>query len=240
VKKFYPKTNPIGRRLRPSGGAVAWLTIVGVLKDVKQGGLEAKTGTELYFLYDQAARLGNASPNLNIVMRTNLPAASVASAVRSTVTAIDSSLPITNIRTMEDVFGESVSRPRFLMQLLALFGGLALVLAAIGTYGLLSYAVTERRQEIGIRMALGATRQGVLALVLRQGLLLTGIGLVVGLVAALYLTRFMQTMIFQVEPNDPLTLVAVASFISLVAMIACFLPAQRATRVDPMRVLRED
>jgi ABC-type antimicrobial peptide transport system permease subunit len=141
---------------------------------------------------------------------------------------------------MEDVFAVSMARPRFLTTLLGMFAGLALLLAAIGTYGILSYAVTERRQEIGIRMALGASRGTVLGMVLRHGLILAGAGLLIGLGASALLTRFLQAQLFNVSPIDPLTLTAVSLFISIVAMVACFVPAQRATTVDPMIVLRQD
>jgi ABC-type antimicrobial peptide transport system permease subunit len=153
---------------------------------------------------------------------------------------MDPTLPLVNMRTMEDVFVASVTRPRFLMQLLAIFAALALLLAAVGTYGILSYSVTERRQEIGIRMALGASRGSVLGLVMGQGLKLTLAGLVIGLGGALALTRLMRTLLFNVRPTDPVTLASVAAFIAVVAIAACFLPARRATLVDPMRVLRQE
>jgi ABC-type antimicrobial peptide transport system permease subunit len=127
-----------------------------------------------------------------------------------------------------------------LAQLLGTFAGLALLLAAIGTYGILAYTVTERRKEIGIHMALGATRGNVLGRILRQGLQLTGIGLAVGLAAAFGLTRLLQTQLFNVEPTDPATMASVSAFIGLVALVACYVPAVRATRVDPMVVLRDE
>src|SRR5690606_23645087 len=139
-------------------------------------------------------------------------------------------------RTMDEVFAEAVAQPRFLTTLLGVFAALALILAAIGTYGILSYAVAERRQEIGIRMALGASRGSVLGSVLTQGLMLAGIGLA----ASFGLTRFLQTQLFNVRPTDPMTIVAVALFIAIVAVIACLVPARRATTVDPMIVLRQD
>jgi putative ABC transport system permease protein len=156
------------------------------------------------------------------------------------VQAMDPTLPIVRLRTMEGVFAESVSRPRFLAQLLGLFAGLALLLASIGTYGILSYSVTERRREIGIHMALGASRGNVLGMILRQGMRLTGVGLAGGLVAALALTRVLRAQLFNVTPSDPATLAGVAGFIGAVALIACYIPAMRATRVDPMVVLRDE
>jgi ABC-type antimicrobial peptide transport system permease subunit len=145
-----------------------------------------------------------------------------------------------NMRTMDDVFSQSVVRPRFLAQLLTIFGALALVLAAIGTYGILSYAVTERRHEIGIRMALGADRGAVLGMVLGQGMRVTALGLVVGIIGSLLLTRLVSTLLFEVKPTDPVTFLAVAVFITIIAALACLVPARRATRVDPMVALRDE
>jgi ABC-type antimicrobial peptide transport system permease subunit len=141
---------------------------------------------------------------------------------------------------MDDVFADSLSRPRFLAQLLGVFAGLALLLAAIGTYGILSYSVTERRREIGIHMALGANRATILAMILSQGMRLTVVGLFVGLLVALALTRVLRAQLFNVKPSDPSTMVAVSFFIALVALAACYIPASRATRVDPMVVLRDE
>jgi ABC-type antimicrobial peptide transport system permease subunit len=141
---------------------------------------------------------------------------------------------------MDDVFADSISRQRFLAQLLGVFAGLALALAAVGTYGILSYLVTERQREIGIRMALGADRGNVLSLVLKQGLSTTVIGLVIGVVGALALTRLASSLLFEVKPSDPLTFGAVAGVITLVALLACVIPARRATKVDPMVALREE
>ena len=152
----------------------------------------------------------------------------------------DSTLPIIKLRDMDDVFSQSLSRPRLLANLLGAFAGLALLLAAIGTYGVLSYMVSERRREIGIRMALGAERGTVLNSIMGQGLRLTAIGLGVGLAAAFGLTRLMESLLFGVQPSDPTTILAVVASITLIAAIACYLPAYRATRVDPVVVLRQE
>jgi predicted permease len=242
ARTFYKDQNPLGRRLRVSfNDAAPWFTIVGVVKDVKQGGLDSKTGTEIYFLNDQGPRVNNFSVrNMNIVVRSDLPIDTLAPQLRRAVQSMDPSLPIVRMRTMDEVFGASVSRPRLLMQLLGTFAGLALLLAAVGTYGILSYTVNERRKEIGIRMALGATRGNVMGRILGQGLRLTGAGLVVGLAASLLLTRVLQAQLFNVQPTDPATVAAVTASIAVVALIACYLPAARATRVDPMVVLRDE
>ena len=244
VRTFYKGESPVGRRLKPGIGPsakVPWFNIVGVVRDVKQGGLESETGTELYLLADQGPKLGNFAPtNMNIVVRSELPFDSLAPQIRRVVQSMDSSLPIVRLRTMDDVFGASVSRPRLLAQLLGTFAGLALLLAAVGTYGILAYTVTERRKEIGIHMALGATRGNVMTRILGQGMRLTAVGLVAGLVAAFGLTRLLQTQLFNVQPTDPVTMASVAAFITLVALVACYIPAARATRVDPMVVLRDE
>jgi putative ABC transport system permease protein len=149
-------------------------------------------------------------------------------------------VPIVRLRDMNGVFEESITRPRLLAQLLGGFAGLALLLAAIGTYGVLSYMVAERRREIGIRMALGADQGSVLGQVMKQGLTLTTIGIVVGLAGAIALNRLIASLLFGVQPNDVVTMVAVVATITLVAAIACVLPAWRASRVDPNVVLRDD
>ena len=240
ARTFYKDRSPVGRRVRPSAppnANVPWFTIVGVLKDVKQGGVDKKTGTELYFDLDQVNfNVGT----MNIVIRTTQQVDAIAGTIRATVASLDPSLPIVKLRSIEDVFTESIGRPRLLAQLLAIFACLALLLAAIGSYGVLSYMVSERRREIGIRMALGADRASVLRMVLTQGLRLTLAGMLVGLSAAFALSRLIASLLFGVTPTDPLTISAVVGLISFVALVACYLPAHGATRVDPMLVLREE
>jgi ABC-type antimicrobial peptide transport system permease subunit len=245
VRTFWKDRNPIGQQIRPCcGDQIPWMTVVGVAKDVKQGGIDQKTGTELYFLLEQMARLYPNSPagggEVNVVLRSAVPLATLRTSVEGIVHGVDPSLPVIRLREMDAVFRESLSRPRLLAQLLGAFAGLALFLASIGTYGLLSYLVNERRREIGIRMALGAERASVLRHIMGQGLRLALIGLVAGMAGAFALTRVMTTLLFNVTPHDPVTLVTVAVAISGVAALACLLPAQRATRVDPVVVLRDE
>ena len=246
VNTFWKDLNPIGQRLRPSTNQkdAPWFTVIGVAKDVKQGGIDQKTGTEMYFLVDQTAvqppPFNNAPGTMNLVLRTTLSPASVRTAVEGAVREADPSVPIVRLRDMDGVFAESIARPRLLAQLLGGFAGLALLLAAIGTYGVLSYMVAERRREIGIRMALGADQSSVLGSVMKQGLTLTTIGIVAGLIGALALNRLISSLLFGVEPTDATTIVAVVATITLVAGIACALPAWRASRVDPNVVLRDD
>jgi putative ABC transport system permease protein len=236
------KLEAIGHRLNPFyGPANQQFTIVGVVRDVKQGGLSKKTGTELYFLNEQVGRLTGFAPgNQNVVVRATLPEATLAQAIQQAVRAEDAQLPVVKLRTLEQVFEDSAARPRFLAALLGIFAGLALALAAIGTYGILSYSVTERTKEIGIHMALGATRGSVLGMILGQGMRLTTVGLLAGLAASFALTRLLQAQLFNVKPTDPATLTAVTAFIAVVALVACYVPAQRATRVDPIVTLRDE
>ncbi|MGE3886469.1 MAG: ABC transporter permease [Vicinamibacterales bacterium] len=246
VKTFWKDLNPIGQRLRPSGPPAAnipWFTVVGVAKDVKQGGVDQKTGTEFYFLADQTANfpgLGNMPATMNVVLRTTLPPAGLAQTIEGVMREADRAVPVVRLRDMNEVFADSIRRPRLLAQLLGAFAVLALLLAAIGTYGVLSYMVTERRREIGIRMALGAERGSVIGQVLKQGLLLAGIGVVAGLAGAFGLTRLVTSLLFGVQPTDPLTMGVVVATIAVVAAVASMLPAWRASRVDPIVVLRDE
>jgi putative ABC transport system permease protein len=243
-KRFYTwrKLEATGHRvgLFAARNQTVLFTIVGVVRDVKQGGLSKQAGTELYFLNDQGPRLTQFSPgNMNIVVRSALPEDTLSRDIQHAVREQDPSLPIVKLRSMDEVFSDAASRPRFLAELLGIFAALALALAAIGTYGILSYSVTERTKEIGIHMALGATRGSVLGMVLGQGMRLTCVGLVAGLIASFGLTRLLQAQLFNVRPTDPATLTGVAVFIAVIAFVACYIPAQRATRVDPMVTLRE-
>jgi putative ABC transport system permease protein len=242
VKTFYPNTNPIGRRVRPPGPDTAsWFTIVGVVKDVKQGGLEEETGTEIYFLNAQSARtFGFVPRTMYVVLRTNGDPMALSNSVRGIVRELDATLPVANIASMNEVLHESVARPRFLTLLLGIFAGVALALAAIGTYGVMAYSVAERRQEIGIRMALGAQSTSVLAMVLRQGFGVAAVGLALGTAGAFGLTKFLQTMLFNVSTTDPMSFVTAPLLLAFVALLACYLPARRATTVDPARVLKPE
>ena len=243
-KRFYTfrKLEATGHRVGVflGAGQPTMFTIVGVVRDVKQGGISKRTGTELYFLNEQSPRVAGFAPgNMNVVVRSTLPEDALAQQIQRAVREQDPSLPIVKLRTMDQVFADAASRPRFLAELLGIFAALALALAAIGTYGILSYTVTQRTKEIGIHMALGATRGSVLGMVLGQGMRLTIAGLVAGLFASFGLTRLLQAQLFNVKPTDPATLAAVAGFIAVIAFVACYIPAQRATRVDPMVTLRE-
>ncbi len=236
-KTFWPDESPIGRRVRAGGGS-PWLTVVGVVEDVKQGGLENRTGTELYFFVPQVVLVGYFPRTMNVVLRTDVPPASLASTVRETVWSLDRTLPLADQQTIGDVLYGSVATPRFVTLLLTIFAVVALSLAAVGTYGVMSYSVAERGHEIGIRMALGAEPSGVLSLVLSEGLMLAAVGVAAGLAAAFGLTRFMSTVLYEVTTTDLITFMAVPVILVLVAALAVLIPARRATRVDPIVVLR--
>jgi len=219
-----------------------------VAKDVKQAGIDRDAGAELYLFVDQPGPpvdgterwVITAPKTMNIALRTNVDASTLAPTLERAVRAINPSVPIVGLREMDAVFDESIGRPRLLAQLLGMFAGLALVLALIGTYGLLSFMVSERRREIGIRLAIGATRVGIVALVMKQGLIIAALGLVVGLAGALGLNRLFASLLFGVGPTDPVTLGAVVSTIAIVAAVACGLPSWRASRLDPNLALRAD
>jgi predicted permease len=243
VNKFWKGLDPIGRRLRP-GWAKPWFTVVGVAKDVKQAGLDRNVGTEFYFFVDQMAYapspVGRSPITINIVLRTSLPPEALSEPVERLVTQVDASIPVVGLREMDEVFSESIRRPRLLAELVGAFAGLSLVLAAIGAYGVLSYVVAQRRREIGIRLALGAGRSGVLAHVMKEGLMLTVAGVIIGLFGALILNRLMASLLFGVQPTDTATLAAATGTIMLVAAVACWLPARRASRLDPNLTLRDE
>jgi putative ABC transport system permease protein len=188
----------------------------------------------MYFTYEQA---GLFAPR-HVIVSTEVEPLSLAATVRKTVWEIDKDQPVSDISTMEDVLSESVARQRFSMLLLGIFAAVALALAAVGIYGVMSYSVAQRTREIGIRMALGAQGRDVLKLVIGQGMRLAFIGVTVGLIGAFALTRLMQSLLFGVSATDWLTFVVIAFLLAVVALLACYLPARRATKVDQMIALR--
>jgi predicted permease len=238
VNTFWKDRNPIGQRLRPCcGDQIPWYTVVGVAKDVKQGGIDQKAGTEFYQLIDQT---GGGPETINVVLRTTLSPSTLAQTIERTVREVNPTVPVVRFQGMDGVFAESIRRPRLLAQLIGAFAGLALLLAAVGTYGVLSYMVAERRREIGIRLALGADHSRVLGQVMKQGLVLTAVGLAAGLAGAFGVNRLIASLLFGVQPTDTTTMIVVVATISGVAAIACWVPAWRASRLDPNVVLRED
>jgi putative ABC transport system permease protein len=236
ANRYWPGDDPVGKRIKMGSlsSDAPWLTIVGVAADVRQFELSAPPRPQMYLPYTQ---LDFFSPR-DLVVRTASDPLALATAVRNEVWAVDPDQPVSNVRTMGSIVAESLARQRFSMLLLAIFAGVALALAAVGIYGVLSYTVTQRTREIGIRMALGAERRDVMRLVVGQGFRLVVIGLAIGIVAALGLSRLMASLLFGVSPSDPATFLAVPAVLAAVALVASYVPARRATRVDPMRALR--
>jgi len=237
AKRFW-KGSPIGRRVNPSFSAEKrWSTVVGVVEDTKNAGMDKPAAPELYLQAHQVAQF-YLSANMNFVARSDGDPQALGGAVRAAVREIDPGLPVYGLRPMSEVVGRSMVQPRFLSLLLATFSGIALFLAAIGIYGVMAYSVAQRTQEIGVRMALGAQRLHVLRLVFGQGFVLLAIGTVIGLGGAFVLTRWLQSLLFEITPTDPLTYSGVVVLLAAVALLACYIPARRATKVDPLVALR--
>jgi len=241
ARAFWPRDNPLGRRVRP-GSSTDWYTVVGIVADAKNDGVEKPARTELYLLYPQlpAIEIGAYATSGYIAVRGQSDPSVMVSAVRREVRDLDPTLPITNVRTMEEVLSATQSRPQFLTTVLTLFAGVALALAAIGVYGVISYAVSQRIKEFGLRMAIGAQPSDVLGLVLKRGLLLIVSGLVVGLTGAFASTRLLAGFLFGVAATDPTTFVAVSVLLGVVAIAASYVPAHRATKADPLVALRTE
>lgn len=233
---FWPHQNPIGRRVRP-GGAKEWSTVVGVVDDVKNAGLDRPAGTELYLPYRQPAAAGVS--DMYVVLRArNGDPNSLTGEVRQQLNEIDPSLPLADVRLMDDVLSRAQARPRFLTLLLSLFSVVALAIATVGIYGVVSYSVARRTKEFGLRMVLGAQTGDVLGLVMKQGAGMIVIGVGIGLALALFFTRLMASLLFGITATDVATYGSVTAVLFGVALAACYIPARRATRVDPMQTLR--
>jgi putative ABC transport system permease protein len=237
AKRIWPGEDPIGKRLKAGYPASdePWREVIGLVNDVKFNGVERETSMQTYMPYSQEPRTG-----VSLVVRTHGDALAVAASVEEAIHEIDNDLTVYSIWTMDQLLGNSLSQRRLTLVLLGSFAVLALLLAAVGVYGVISYAVRQRTHEFGIRMALGAQAGDVLRLILVNGLKLSMIGIALGLGAALVLTRWMESLLFGVRPTDPLTLCVIAAALLGVALVACWIPARRATRVDPMIALRHD
>jgi len=236
ARRHWPGEDAVGKRLSPGKpeSPSDWIQVVGVVKDVRQFDLIADPKPQMYLSYQQA---GFFAPR-DLVVKTDVDPLSLATTVRQAVWEVDKDQPVSNIRTMDDIAAESIARQRFSMLLLAIFAGVALLLAAVGIYGVMSYSVAQRRGEIGIRMALGAQKSDVLKLTVGHGLKLVLIGVAFGLAGAFMLTRLMSSLLFGVGATDPTTFVSISFLFIGVALLASYLPARRATQVDPMVALR--
>jgi predicted permease len=244
ARRFWPHREAIGQRVaidtipNVTPAAPRWRTIVGVIGHVKHYSLDVEGREQIYFPHRQPLYGVFAPRDMTIAVRTSQDPASVTNAIREQVFAMDKGLPLYNIATMDQLVSNSVAQPRLNLSLLVAFAVLALGLAAVGVYGVMAYAVTQRTQEFGIRMALGASSADVLKQVFLEGGRLAALGLGLGLIAALALTRLMASMLYGVKPSDPLSLGVAAALLAIVAFAACYIPARRATRVDPLVALR--
>jgi putative ABC transport system permease protein len=235
--RFFGGEDPIGLHIRrgDSEDNKPWMTIIGIAGDVRRYGLAERLRPEIYFPYLQQPQAAMA-----LVVRTAADPLSITPAVRREVLAVDKDQPVYDIKTLNSLLARSIASNRLSVWLLGLFAALALLLASIGIYGVIAYTVTQRTHEIGIRMALGAQPRDMLRLVLGQGMTLALIGIAIGLIAAFALTRAMASLLFTVSPTDPLTFVGISVLLGIVAFLACYIPARRATKVDPMVALRHE
>jgi predicted permease len=235
ARQFFPNEDPIGKRINIySEGPQVWRQIIGVVADVKYNGLADETQPAFYEPLTQAA---DRSGYL-IVKTESADPLSLVAAVRNEIKSLDRDLPVMRVQTLEQQFALAVARPRFGATLIALFAALALILASVGIYGVISYSVTQRTHEMGVRIALGARSRDVLKLVVRQGMALTAIGVAIGLIASFALTRLIRTLLFGVSATDTATFVLIPLLLAVVALLACYIPARRAARVDPIVALR--
>jgi putative ABC transport system permease protein len=247
AKQFWPDSSPVGQRITIGKGVGPEFEeppreIVGIVGDVRDQGLNNNPDPIMYVpvaqVTDGITALNNGIIPITWIVRTNVDPYSLSKEIQEELRVASGGLPVSHVRSMEQVRGESTSRSDFNMTLLVIFAGLALLLAAIGIYGLMAYSVQQRTQEIGIRMALGANSQDVRAMVVRQGMILALAGVAIGVAAALALTRLMTTLLYGVTPRDPVSLTTVAVVLTGVALAATYLPARRASKVDPVVSLR--
>jgi putative ABC transport system permease protein len=249
ARHHWPSEDPIGKRVtlddpRDNTRATQWLTVVGVAKDVKQMSWTDAPSNEIYLPFQQsrgfyAGTSGQFAP-MTMVVRTAVEARSLARAAEETVRSLDRSLPVSNIVTMEQVVADTLWQQRFNLQLIGIFAALAMTLAGVGLYGVMSYSVAQREREVGLRMALGAQARDVMKLVVGQGMKLALAGVALGLLASVALTRLMTTLLFEVSATDFTTYTVIAVLLTAVALVACWIPARRATKVDPVVALRSE
>jgi len=237
---YWPGESAIGKRIKVGGHdhkhgwEDQWITVVGIAGDVKSS-LNEPPPAIIYFSYQQISW-----PHLTFVARTDAAPETLASAMRNAIRRVDPNLPVLEVKSMPQYLNQSVARQRFSMVMMAIFGGIALLLAAIGIYSVMTYAVIQRTQEIGIRVAMGAQKGQILKMVLRQGFSLVFVGLVLGLIGAFILTRILENLLFEVSATDPATFALIPILLAAVAILSTLIPALRATRVDPVIALRAE
>jgi putative ABC transport system permease protein len=240
ARGFFSEGDAIGKRIKLGApqNPRPWMTIAGVVKDVRSDGLDTAVTPEMYVPYSQTTGPNSTGGAMTLVVRTNIDSAGSIPAIRREVQAFAKDQPIYNITTMKQLLRQSVAQRRFRMLMLIVFAAVALLLAASGVFGVMGYTVAQRTREIGIRMSLGAQRRDILKMVGQDGLILTSIGVALGLSAALVLTRAISSLLFGVGPLDPPTFTLVSALMAFVSLLACYIPARRATRVDPLVALR--
>jgi putative ABC transport system permease protein len=239
AKRYFPGQDPIGKRIQTGDPdpKSKWETIVGVVGDVKYSGLDAEPMPTLYVPYNENGWIFW-STEMYLAVRTPLAPAAIVPELRAQLESIDKDLPLAHVQTMDQLIADSVVQQKFRTWLIGVFAGLALLLAVIGIYGVMSYSVAQRTREIGVRMALGATTAEVLKLVLSQGVKLAIIGLGIGFAIALAVTRVMRSLLFSTSTTDALSFVGTTAVLLFVVVLACYIPARRATKVDPVIALR--
>jgi predicted permease len=236
AQRFFPNGSPLGKRFGIDGPESAdQIEVIGVVRDAKYGTLTEKFRPMAFYPHSQSP-----GPLRNFVVRFSGPSSSVVPQIRQTIRSVNRNLPIDDVVSLSDHIGRSLVQPKLVARLGSFFGLLALLLACVGLYGVMSYGVARRTNEIGIRMALGAHRRSVLWLVLREALTLVVIGLVLGVVASLLMTKTAASLLYELKPNDPLTITLATLLLAGVAVFAGYLPARRAARVDPMVALRDE
>jgi putative ABC transport system permease protein len=240
ARKYWPEGDAVGQHVRfggvlPQSPNIAWITIVGVVSDIKSDGLDAASAPRIYLPVNQSP-----SYAMVVYLRANADPGTLGDSVRREVQSIDPSIPVFGVMTMDELVAKYLEQRRFALQLLGVFAGVALLLASIGIYGVMAYTFSQRTNEIGIRMAMGAQRGDILKIAVSEGAVIVVFGVAAGLVGSFVLTRFLQTMLFDVKPTDPITFAAISALLAAVALAACFVPARRATRVDPLVALRHE
>jgi putative ABC transport system permease protein len=237
ARRIWPNEDPIGKRIKQGFPEYngAWREVIGVVSDVKTSGVDRPTTMQTYVLFSQTP-----GTFLGLIVRTQGNPLAVAAPIEQAIHTVDKDLPVYAVWTMDQLLGNSLAERRLTLVLLSSFAALALLLAAVGIYGVIAYTVRQRTRELGIRLALGAQARDVLWLILRQGLKLTLIGVALGSTLAFALTRWMESLLFRVRPTDALTFGAIAVALLSVALMACWIPARRAAKVDPLVVLRAE